>query len=155
MCKCFYHSLMILMLWVANIPIVWSAALLEKNTAPGFVMPETALYTSCVLDDEGFLIMKSQINGLASKKNVAIQVDATDMTRLKNIINEAAKGSIKKPEAQVADAPSTTYYAYQKLPNGSVKKVFLVEDTGITNANTINNSPAALTLRKYIDALCK
>jgi hypothetical protein len=149
-----YHSFIGLML-LASASAASATTLLSKTTTPGYVMPETALYTSCTLDDQGFLIMKNQINGVTSKKNVIVQVDAADIVRLRKAIDVAAKGSIKKPEMQIADAPSTTYYAYQKTSGDKLKQVFLAEDNGMSNTSTYNMAPEALMLRNFIDALCK
>lgn len=129
-----------------------ATTLLVKTTAPGYVMQEYALYTTCTLDDQGLLIKTSRLNGLSSRKAVPEQFSVAN---IRKAIAEAVKGTIKTPEVQIADTPSTTYQAYHRQSGGKMTKVFLYEDNGMPEHSTYNESPAAMRLRNFIDAVCK
>jgi hypothetical protein len=136
---------------LASTAVASAAPLMTKTISPGFVMQESALYTTCTIDDQGTVAIGTQLNGLSSKKIVHEQLSVDS---IKKAISDASLGVIKVPEAQVADTSLTTYYAYQPY-NGDFKKILLWEDTGIAAANTYNESSAALTLRNFMDAICK
>lgn len=129
-----------------------ASTLLVKTTTPGFVMQEYALYTTCTLDDQGLLIKTSRLNGLSSKKTT---VEQFSVVSIRKAIADAATGTIKKPDAQIADMPSTVYQGYYKKAGGKMTKVFLYEDSGAPEQNTYNESASAMTLRNFMDAVCK
>jgi hypothetical protein len=129
-----------------------ATTLLSKTSSPGFVMSEYALQTTCTLDDQGIVTIKTQINGLSAKKTMPGQFDIASIHKK---ITESVSGKIKKPEMVIADLPSTVYNAYQKQTNGNIATVFLYEDNGMQEQNSYNESPSALSLRTFLDAICK
>jgi hypothetical protein len=151
MLKFSYRSFTLLILFAAT-TAASAATLLVKNTSPGFVMQEYAVYTTCSLDDQGMLVMTSRLNGLSSRKTVPEQFSVGS---IRKAIAEAASGNIKTPERQIADTPSSTYHAYHRQSGGKVARVFLYEDNGNPDINTYNESPAAMSLRNFMDAICK
>jgi hypothetical protein len=151
MLKFFYCGFITLLVLPAS-TAVSATTLILKSSSPGFVMRESALYTTCTLDDKGLLVIKNQLNGLTAQKRTILQVG---IKNIKNSIAEASGGIIKKPDTIEADRPSTTYYAYQKQRSGKLDSILLWEDNGVPTENTYNESPAALRLRNFMDALCK
>lgn len=146
MLKLFYRTGISLLL-SSTATSVFAVPVLMKNTTPGFIMPEAALYTTCILDDEGFLITRNQLSGLSSRKTTPLQAS---FTGIKQVIAEAAKSNIEQTKAIITDVPSATYYAYQKKSNGTYTKVTLIQDNG-----SIYQSVAAAALRNFMDAICK
>lgn len=128
-----------------------ATTLLVKSTIPGYSLPNTALYSNCSLDDEGLLILKTQLNGLTATQAIAHQFS---LATIKKAIAEAARGKIIKPKIMIADAPANNYYAYHKKFDGKMAKVLLIEDNGQSELSTRNESSAALTLRNFMDAIC-
>jgi hypothetical protein len=130
---------------------VSAATLLVRQSSPGYVPQELALSTTCVLDDKGVVTTKEQLGKMASKTNTSTQFS---LTTIRQMIDEAATGKLKKPEFEIADAPSKTYYAFQKQADGKINKIFLYEDLGNVNNNKYNDSSAALSLKTFIDVVC-
>jgi hypothetical protein len=151
MLKFTFYGYISLALFAAS-AAVSATTMLVKTTSPGYVLQEYALYTTCTLDDQGFLIKTIRLNGLSSKKTTAEQFSVVG---LRKAIAEAATGTIKTPEANIADMPSTLYHAYNRLAGGKLKKVFLYEDNGAPEHSTYNESASAMALRNFIDAVCK
>jgi hypothetical protein len=129
-----------------------ATTLLIKSTTPGYSSLETAIYNSCSLDDAGLLILKAQLNGLTATQPIAHQFS---LITIKKAITEAARGKVIKPKIMIADAPSNNYYAYYKKPDGKMAKVLLIEDNGQPALSIRNESSAALTLRNFMDAICR
>ena len=132
-----------------------SATLLIKSEVPAPLPPQYALpSTSCIFDDQGLLLTTHRLNGLFAKKSDIVSV-STDA--VKKMIAEAATGSIKKPSAVIIGAATVSYYAYQKLTDGSLKRIFLAETHGnsIDDTQTVNESAAAVALKNLIDVMCQ
>ena len=129
-----------------------ATTLLSKTSWPGFVMPEYALQTTCTLDDQGIVTIKTQINGLSAKKIIPGQFA---IPSIRKKIAESVSGNIKKPDMIIADLPSTVYSAYHKQSNGKIATVFLYEDNGKQEQNSYNESPGATSLRIFLNAICK
>jgi hypothetical protein len=151
MVNCFRYGMIGLSMLAAN-STASATALLVKTTTPGYVMAESAMYNSCTLDDQGFLIVKSQIKGMTSRQAIPQQFSYAS---IKKAIAAAAKGKIKSPVVQIADAPTSNYYAYNKLATGKMAKVLLIEDGGLLEYSPRNESPSAKMLRSFMDAVCK
>jgi hypothetical protein len=129
-----------------------ATTLITKTTLPGYTTLAKSLTTTCDLDDKGLVIITNVINGLTSKKTTPVQINVAG---LRTLINQAELGLIKQPVIKISDSPGTLIYDAYKTVSGKVKTVFLFEDVGILIHNTTNTSSAALTLRIFMDAVCK
>jgi len=127
-----------------------AGVLLEKVSYPGFVMPSYAINKSCTLSDNGQLSLHYQLDGMSSKRTVALQLTKAGITAK---IAEAALGTINSENFPV-DANTVIYRAYQKQTDGPAKMVLLYEENGGSGEKKINGSQAAVALRNFIDLNC-
>ena len=122
--------------------------LLEKITTPGFIAPSAALSKSCVIQKSGNLVISYNLGGLISKRTTLLKLNFPTIIAT---IDKAAVGPFAAGLSTV-DTGRTEYNAYQKQPDGSLKKIILFQQGGISPAT--NLAPEATLLRNFIDLNC-
>ncbi|MCX7096721.1 MAG: hypothetical protein NTV43_02315 [Methylococcales bacterium] len=125
---------------------------LEKTSSTGFTAPEQASSSLCVLYPNGNISITQTAGGLTSVRRDKLSVKGD----LSAIVAAAAQGELNTAPYP-ADANSISYRAFaDKLPPYvKFKPIVLFEKNGGTGVETVNNSPAASTLRNFMDMNCQ
>jgi hypothetical protein len=124
--------------------------LLERVTWPGFVMEGYAASTACTIDSGGQLRQTFQLAELKSSRSQQTQLTVAP---LKAAIAEAALGKVAS-EIFPVDAPTTIYRAYRRGADGRPRPIVLLEENGGSGEKKVNQSPAAIKLKNFIDLNC-
>ncbi|TAN47677.1 MAG: hypothetical protein EPN21_16930 [Methylococcaceae bacterium] len=129
-------------------PAVHAGVLLEKTTAPGFVMPAYAISKRCTIHTDGRMAQTYQIGAASSKRGIVLTLGRG----IADVVDVAAQGAIQESNIPV-DLPTIGYYAYQNS-GGHAKKIILLESNGGSGIRKENDAEAALQLRNFIDLNC-
>lgn len=132
---------------VAALAASASAPLLEKFTETGYVLPENAMSTHCIIKDNGRMSITSQTAGLSSTREIALTMN---LSSLKLAIAKAKSGAVSQ-DPMPADVPAEIYTAYQRRGKS---RVLLLEQKSDSGVRKENESLAARGLRKFLDVNC-
>ena len=125
--------------------------LLEKTTGTGMVPESYALRTRCTLDSNGQLELHYQLSDLTSHRVQQMQLSVLAINR---VISEAAAGKVSD-EAFPVDGPSSSYVAYRKnKTTGATQQIVLFSEDGGSGNKSVNDAPAALKLKNFLDLNC-
>lgn len=124
---------------------------LEKSSNSGFTTPEQATSSLCVIKANGSIQTQLTTGGLSTSKRdlVTIKGDWADL------IATAIVGTINTAQYPV-DANSISYRIVPDKvpPNVKAQQIILFEQNGGTGSESVNGSPAAITLRNFMDLNC-
>lgn len=139
------------LLFLSLMPAATSAAvLLERSTAAGFVMEPYALSTRCTIDESGQLAIHMQLSDLGSDQVRQLQLS---LPALRATIGEARHGRLET-EPYPVDAEASRYVAYRRIKADDSYQEVLLFETNNGGLKRVNNTPAAIKLRNFLDLHC-
>jgi len=144
--KSIVSSLLVLGVVSRSALAIYGGPLLSKRVSPGFMPLEYVTGSKCDVYGDRIEIMK-----FAGMVQIEKQIPIELKGNIFELISEAAKGKIEEGH-QIADAPTTSYSAFEIQPTDNVKEVLLFSE-GSYNAK--NKSKAALTLKNLLDLNCE